>query len=194
MQDSCFILPRNVHPTMSTPGINETAVRSYADDFSRHKRSFVLSPTQWKHFKMSTQLQWKQQPLKDSSISLIPESRGVYAHTISADVANLPPTNYVTYVGLVGDKKKVGVAGDKRHLRQRFKEYLKEREKLRRALVWDMLKLYDGFVTFHYAEVSDKTVSLLGIENALLDALLPPCNIEDFSINIKKAHQILSTR
>ena len=80
------------------------------------------------------------------------------------------------------------------HLRQRFREYLKERNELKRAIVWDMLRQYDGFMYFHYAEVTDYAVSLHKIETALLDAILPPCNQNDFSINIKRAHQIVTGR
>jgi hypothetical protein len=167
-------------------------VDSYVADFSRHQRSFILSPTQWKQFKSATSLKWEQQPLSVSKVTLIPEKRGVYAHSISLDMVNMPPTNYVTYVGLVGDKKKTGPKGDKRHLRQRFREYLKEKDTLGRPLVWEMLHQYDGFMWFHYAEVADYTVSLHKIETALLNTLLPPCNKEDFSINIRQAHQIVT--
>lgn len=179
---------------MPPAAVNENAVRSYADDFARHKCSFILSPTQWKQFKLATHLKWEQQLLSDSKIDLIPESRGVYAHSISLKMDEMPPTNYVTYVGLVGDKKKTGPKGDNRHLRQRFREYLKEQTTLGRPLVWDILSRYKGYVWFHYAEVSAYTVSLHKIETALLDAILPPCNIEDFSINIKQAHHIATKR
>ena len=177
---------------MTPSAVSTKAVRSYVDDFSIHKRAFILSPTQWKKFKLATPLKWEKRRLSKANIKLIPENRGVYAHSISLDIKNMPPTNYVTYIGLVGDKKKKGPKGDNRHLRQRFKEYLKEKEALGRPLVWDMLSRYDGFVWFHYAEVPNYAVSLHGIETALLDALLPPCNTEDFSINIKKAHKIVA--
>jgi hypothetical protein len=57
-----------------------------------------------------------------------------------------------------------------------------------------MLHQYKGFMWFHFAEVTDYAVSLPMLETALLDALLPPCNQEDFSINIKEAHQIVYRR
>jgi hypothetical protein len=177
---------------MSTPAVDKNAVSSYVVDFSSHKKSFILSPKQWKNFKLATSLTWEQELLCDSKVPKIPEKRGVYAHSISLKLANMPPTNYVTYVGLVGDKKKTGLKGDNRHLRQRFREYLKEKEAPGRALVWDMLSKYDGFMWFHYAEVPDHTVSLHKIETALLDALLPPCNQKDFSINIKQAYEIVT--
>lgn len=175
---------------MPQPAVNEATVDAYLADFLRHKCSFILSPTQWKKFTLATQLNWEHRPFSDQSITLIPESRGIYAHSISLNVGNMPPTNYVTYVGLVGDKKKTGPKGDKRHLRQRFKEYLKEKSELGRPLVWEMLKQYDGHMLFHYAEVSDYSVSLHQVETALLDALLPPCNQNDFSLNIKQAHEL----
>ena len=175
---------------MPSPAVNEKVVESYLSDFLRHKCSFILSPNQWKRFTLATQLKWETQPLSKSSITLIPESRGVYAHSIRADIPNMPPTNYVTYVGLVGDKKKTGSGGANRHLRQRFKEYLEEAIKLKRPLVWEVLSQYGGHMQFHYAEISDYAVSLHHIETALLDAMLPPCNTEDFSINIKQAYQI----
>src|SRR5262245_24821078 len=107
---------------MSKPAIDQNAVRSNVEDFSSHKRSFILSPKQWKNFKLATSLKWEQQLLCDTKIPLVPEKRGIYAHSISLNLANMPPTSYVTYVGLVGDKKKIGPKGDKRHLRQRFRE------------------------------------------------------------------------
>lgn len=177
---------------MPTVTVNQKEVNAYVADFSRHKRSFILSPTQWKQFKLATSLTWEQQPLCVSNEAFVPEKRGVYAHSISLSMANMPPTNYVTYVGLVGDRKKTGPKGDKRHLRQRFREYLKEMDTLGRPLVWEMLHKYKGFLLFHYAEVADYAVSLHQIETALLDAILPPCNQEDFSINIRQAHQIVT--
>jgi hypothetical protein len=179
---------------MPSPLVKEPDIKTYADDFARNKRSFILSPKQWKQFTFATQLNWKSQPFTKNSITIIPECRGVYAHSISVGIPNMPPTNYITYVGLVGDQKKVGPAGAKRNLRQRFQEYLKESVKLGRPLVWDMLSEYDGHMLFHYAEIPDYSISLHQIETALLDALLPPCNTGDFSINIKQAHQIAYRR
>ena len=169
----------------------ESVVRSFAADFAIHKRTFILSPTQWNQFKLATPLIWQQQPLSDIHTGLIPENRGVYAHSISSRNPNMPPNDYVTYVGLVGDKKQTGLKGADRHLRQRFKEYLKETDSFGRPLVWNILNRYKGFMWFHYAEVTDPVVSLHQIETALLDALLPPCNKEDFSINIRQAQDIV---
>ena len=143
---------------------------------------------------MATALTWKRQLLDAKNATQIPTERGVYAHSIKIEVPHMPLTDYITYVGLFGDKKKTGTKGNNRHLRQRFKEYIKESDDLNRALVWGMLNQYKGFTWLHYAEVTDNSVSLAAIETAFLDALLPPCNQEDFSINIKEAHQLVYRR
>jgi hypothetical protein len=176
---------------MPKPRPQPSEVRRYIEDFSQHKVSFILSPTQWKNFKLHTALNWKRQLLEDKNISKIPTNRGVYAHSIRIEVPHMPPTDYVTYVGLVGDKKTHGPKGNRRHLQQRFKEYLREKDILCRPVVWEMLNQYAGYTWFHYAEVSDYSISLHSLETMLLDALLPPCNQEDFSINIKQAHQVV---
>ena len=176
---------------MPKANVDEVAVKSYVADFSVHKGAFVLSPKQWKNFFVATSLNWQRKLLCHGNVASIPEQRGVYAHSISVNMTNMPPTDYITYVGLVGDKKSTSIKGPKRTLKQRFTEYLKEAEGLGRPLVWNTLSKYRGYIWFHYAEVPDLAVSLHQIETALLDALLPPCNQESFSINIKQAHQIV---
>lgn len=178
------------HSRQIDPGV----VKSYASDFTDHKLSFILSPKQWTQFQLATTLNWKCEHLDASNVAQVPKTRGVYAHSIRVAVPLMPPTDYITYIGLVGDKKTIGNKGNKRHLQQRFKEYLTETDKPGRPLVWSMLSQYKGFMWFHYAEVPDESVSLTMIETALLDALLPPCNQEDFSINIKEARQIVYAR
>jgi hypothetical protein len=91
---------------MSKPQVNQSVVKSYVADFSTHKVSFVLSPTQWNKFTMATVLKWDRQKLDMNNVGSIPTTRGIYAHSINIMMPNLPPTDYVTYVGLVGDKKR----------------------------------------------------------------------------------------
>lgn len=177
---------------MSRNKLNESLVDALVADFSRHKRSFILSPKQWSEFKLSTALNWKKEPLLAKRIESIPKTRGIYAHSICIDLPNIPPNGYVTYIGLVGDKKSKGASGVSRHLQQRFKEYLAEQQKLHRGKVWEVLKQYSDYMVFHYAEIPDTNVRLHQIETALLDTLLPPCNQNDFSIEIGKAHQIVT--
>lgn len=177
---------------MPKKNIDESLVDSFVADFSRHQRSFILSPQQWSAFKLSTNLTWKHEPLLDVNIGAIPKTRGIYAHSICLNLPSIPPNGYITYVGLVGDKKNKGPSGNSRHLQQRFKEYLREQKELIRGSVWEVLKQYADHMIFHYAEIADPTVRLHPIENALLDTLLPPCNKNDFSIEIKEAYQIVT--
>lgn len=173
--------------------LDKYRVTKHKNDFKDNKRQFILSPSQWNAFKPSISLSWTSVPLCQSSISSVPKTRGVYAHSINISTDNMPPTNYITYVGLVGDRKPAGTRGNLRHLRQRFTEYLREQNTLIRPLIHEFLSTYKDHTTFHYVEIPDYTVSLHDIETALLDALLPPCNQSDFSINIKQAHQIATT-
>lgn len=178
---------------MNRKKIDDAVVDTLVADFSRHKRSFILSPNQWSKFELATTLTWKSEPLLEEKIHSIPETRGIYAHSICLDLPNIPPNGYVTYIGLVGDKKGSSTSGTSRHLRQRFKEYLAEQKKLDRPMVWEVLKQYADHMIFHYAEVPDREIKLHQIETALLDTLLPPCNQNDFSIEIGKAHKITTS-
>lgn len=173
---------------------DESLIDELGDYFSRHQRRFILAPKQWSQFNISTSLVWKQVALQEKNIESIPKTRGIYAHSICISLPNVPPNGYLTYVGIVGDRNLNSASENPRHLRQRFKEYLGEQKKLNRVKVWEVLRKYADHMVFHYAEVTDTTVELTRIETALLDALLPPCNQKDFSIDIGTALQLVTTK
>lgn len=176
---------------MAKKGTLEKRVARLAIALKDHRKTFLLYPRHWKSFPKNISLKWNTQCcLKEAEAQSVPRQRGIYALVVHHPNTNFPSNNYLFYVGLVGDKKKKGIINNERSLKARFREYLREEKALGRALVWEMLRQFRGHVYFQFVTIPDKRIRLSQIETALLDALLPPCNEEDFSIEVGKAVKI----
>ena len=126
-------------------------------------------------------LDWKQVQFRtDIDLENIPDKPGIYSFSIVAEKVGLPPNGYIAYVGIAGEK---GLG--KRHLRQRYRDYIREKRTVVRSHIHRLLDQWDGSLVFHYAEVQ-KFDELPGIEKILINTLLPPGNKRDFDVVIKQ--------
>jgi hypothetical protein len=103
-------------------------------------------------------------PFADSSETLLPPALGVYAFLVRPQLASLDLT-YLMYVGKTD-----------RTFRERFREYLRERDsgEIRPKLL-KILPQYPAHLFFAYAEVP-AGYSAGDVEKALLRAFVPPGN------------------
>jgi hypothetical protein len=146
------------------------------------KREFILNTDYWKQFNESEiRLNWEKIKFAKNNIKNIPNKPGIYSFAISNDNINLPSNSYIIYIGIVGYKVQ-----STRTLRQRYKEYLLEQERLKRPNVTYMLNKWKDYIYFYYAEVSEENIDLQKIEKTLCKTLLPPCNQNDFNGEMRK--------
>jgi len=143
------------------------------DTLRNYKKSFILSPAQWKSFKVKG-LEWESVQFGDNEKSNVPDERGVYCFMIEHRDSSFPSHGYMAYVGLVGHN-------NNRTLRLRYADYLRDQKRAKRVHIYELLNKWKGSIYFHYAPVKDKRRSLKKIETALLDAIVPPYNKKDFS-------------
>lgn len=135
---------------------------------------FILLPEQWNALRLPIDLRWESIKFNDSNKIKIPDVRGIYAFVVKQDHTSLPIHGYITYVGLTGDTRE-------RTLKMRYQEYLGYQKRPKRPLVHVMLNRWKDNLYFNYVEIPNKLQRLNVIETALLDALIPPYNEDDFS-------------
>ncbi|MFC1461718.1 hypothetical protein ACFLQR_04290 [Verrucomicrobiota bacterium] len=71
-------------------------------------------------------------------------------------------------------------------LRIRYSGYLSEKNVLRRPKIHYMLNKWPNDLYFYYAEIGRRH-DIPTVEQKLCDAIIPPCNINDFSAEIRRA-------
>ena len=131
---------------------------------TRFGHRFVLWPDRWNALQLGYPLDWKIVPFSEASASQLPEEFGVYAFLIQPQIANLSLT-YLMYVGKTD-----------RTFRDRFREYLRERDSGQiRPKLLKILPQYPNHLFFAYAVVPTG-YSPAAVETALLHAFVPPGN------------------
>jgi hypothetical protein len=153
--------------------------------FGHYRQAFTINPKQLRGCILPAKLVWNRVPFKKSKLSTIVNQPGIYAFSVLHDAVDLPPHGYVLYVGQTGAKKK-GL----RTLRQRAREYYREKTAGRREQVALFLNKWARCLYFYYAQLDPATVDLLDIESKLNDALLPPYSVADFSPKIRRLKRI----
>jgi len=125
---------------------------------------FVLWPHRWNTLQLDCTLDWKLVPFSEASAEQLPDEFGVYAFLIQPQIASLNLT-YLMYVGKTD-----------RTFRERFREYLRERDsgKIRPKLL-KILPQYPDHLFFAYA-AAPSGYSPADLETALLHAFVPPGN------------------
>lgn len=151
------------------------------------EQTFVLHPEQLKTFSISYQLQWQCVPFDEKNIEKVIQKRGVYAISVRHNDTRLPPHDYVLYIGQAGAKR-----SGTRTVRARIREYFRERDRMKRPHIWEILNKWNGVLFFHFAAIESSGKMIKTIEQKLNDALLPPYSIGDFSANIRQAKRIWS--
>ncbi len=152
------------------------------DELKSFAMRFVLSPRQWATFSTPVNLSWHRVKFETTNVNNVPESKGIYAFVVEYPDSQFPPHGYVMYVGIT----KCDGGGS---LRKRYRQYLSEKRFLKRARINYMLNKWSQQLFFHYAEVADARCNVLDLEQRLCDAMIPPCNKNDFSAKIRKQVQ-----
>ena len=129
-----------------------------------HVHRFSLWPRKWDEFDEGIQaFSWRIEKLHIDARDNIPTSSGVYTLLIQPGIANHIACSYLMYVGQTNS------------LRRRFGEYLNEVKRRRgRPLINRLINMYFDYSWFCYTEV--EMTNLGKVENALLEAYLPPKN------------------
>ena len=164
---------------MSTP-YDLPSVQAKLSSLMLYSLPFRLNPDNMAALTLPITLQWHQKPFKRENAAGIAEQPGVYAFAIAHGQVGLPPHNYILYIGQVGAKP-----GSMRTLRARFKDYFREKSRVKRLPVWYFLNIWETCLVFHFASVDPNTVNLLDIEKQLNDAMIPPFSQNDFSPKIQ---------
>lgn len=146
--------------------------------------SFFLDLKSWKAFRDTYGLTWHSVPFTPANKTKVPKVRGIYVFSVELGNHNLPPHGYVMYAGVSGLK-------GKSHLYTRYGQYLNEhkRRKARPSVVL-MLQNWKEGLTFSYAQITDRRVSLKKLETLFLNAVQPPINLMDFSAEITKVRKV----
>jgi len=151
------------------------------DELARfHVTRFVLAVPLWSKFSIAVQLKWQAVTFTASNAAHVPkDSRGVYCFVVQPAIANHPACSYLMYVGMV----------QKQGLRDRYRQYLRDEKKdvqlSKRSHITEMLQTWKDRLHFYYAELPS-TVDVEQIEDALLEAYLPPFN-RDFPATVANA-------
>jgi len=129
-------------------------------------RRFCLWEKQFRGFPKSLSLDWKSIPAKKFNKENLPnDKQGVYAFVVKPNIGNITWGGYILYVGKT----------EKQVFQSRFLQYFNETKKDKpRFWVSEMLKLWKESLFYYYAETPAADADK--IENALLEALLPPNN------------------
>jgi len=143
------------------------------------RQHFTLSPPLWHSFQPAPALSWQCVKFGKSTANQVPKVRGIYAFVIQFQDHDAPPIvlpshGYITYVGITGQRS------SRRTLRDRYGDYLQEKERPKRVQIGFMLNNWPDDLYFHFAKV-DAAVDLAGLETALNDAIMPPYGTNDFS-------------
>jgi len=147
--------------------------------FKRYAKEFILNPIQMRSFTNKCSLDWKKVEFNQANKSLIPQCRGVYAFVFEHNHSNFPPHGYIMYIGETGQ--------DSNHnLQKRYGDYLRDKQREKRAKLHYMLNNWEQCLYFHYASVKDKKINLKKLEQNLNDAFIPPFSTNDFSATIRK--------
>ena len=144
-----------------------------------HSFTTFIWPDAWKEAKSAAPLEWTAVKFEAEDPLEVPEQRGVYAFVISVDGTIMPPHGCIMYFGQTG-------ATSKRTLRDRYRDYLRERRKgPKRQLIKWLFDLWGNHLLFYYAPVPDEQISLEDIETSLNNAVIPSCSVNDFTAEVR---------
>jgi hypothetical protein len=155
-------------------------------NFRHYKQHFWLNPKQLRGCSLPVQLNWSRVPFRAKLLPTVINKPGIYAFSVAQDGCGLPPHGYVLYVGQTGAKKKE----HDRTLRQRAREYFREKTTGSRPHIASFLNKWSKCLYFYYAQVDPTKINLLNIETKLNDALIPPYSVGDFSPEIRRLKRI----
>ena len=140
--------------------------------FKLHVRKFFLHPDSFNdpNNQIGISLDWKSLKFTKSNLTNVPTHEGIYCFVCKPEVSNFFETRYLFYVGKTT-----------RTLKVRFSEYLNDLEGRGkpRPRVFEMLKLYDGYLHFYYTEINnDENIDIDDVEDKLINTFIPHINCE----------------
>ena len=133
---------------------------------SGHAPDFVLWPRQWAAYNLLDLFNWEIHPFQQDKVDEIPIEPGIYSFIIQPGIAGHPHCSYLMYVGMT-----------ERPLRERFKEYFREKQNIERGRpkILKLLHVYQDYLHFCCSAITE-TERIEEIEDALVNAFIPPCN------------------
>jgi len=144
------------------------------DQLQAHRYDFFLWPKLWSEYTFSIAFNWKVHQFDETEIPNIPDCPGIYAFLIQPGIASFTSCSYLMYIGKT-----------ERTLKQRFKEYISEKQKeTGRPKIVRLLNKYQGYLYFCCSMI-DPIISIGDVEKALLNAFLPPCN-DQFPAEVRR--------
>lgn len=145
---------------------------------------FCFDISAWKNYPNRIVFDWNLIKFEKRNKDKIPTTPGIYAFFIKPKAANFPENAYLIYIGKAGDKSK-------NNLRKRFIQYLDRLKYEKRPKLNIVLNKWKKYIYFCYSEIADSRISLGDIEIQLNDALIPPLNEKDFSVEVKRKIKVL---
>jgi hypothetical protein len=135
-----------------------------------HVRKFFLHPGSWKdpNNQVSINLTWKSLKFVKTNLQKVPEQKGIYCFISKPKTSNFFETRYLFYIGKTT-----------RTLKTRYSEYLRDLEGKGkpRPRVFEMLKLYDGYLYFYYTEIANNN-DIGDVEDKLINTFIPHINTD----------------
>ncbi len=147
-------------------------------DLTLHADTYIMYPPFFEKANDLPNLEWKKLIFPDDAKQNVPDVRGVYAFAIDVHSPLVPPTSYITYVGLGGK------IGNESTLKKRFSTYIRNLKTPDRVRIAGMLERWKTNLTYYYAVVGEND-DTEEIEETLLSILIPPYNRGDFSAELK---------
>jgi hypothetical protein len=137
------------------------------DKPSGHDYTFFLWHRQWAAYNLSNPFNWEMHPFQRDQTDKIPSDPGIYSFVIQPGIANHPHCSYLMYVG----------KAEEQSLRERFSQYFSEKKNAEkgRPKIVKMLNQYQDYLHFCCSVITE-TERIEEIEDALLNAFIPPCN------------------
>lgn len=145
---------------------------------------FCFGITAWKKYPNTIEFDWNLIKFEKKNKDKIPTTPGIYAFFIKPKVANFPENTYLIYIGKAGDRSK-------NNLRNRFMQYVYGLQSAKRPRLNTVLNKWKKYIYFCYSEITDLRYNLGKIEIQLNDALIPPLNEDDFSVEVKRMIKVL---
>ena len=136
-----------------------------------HICDFLLYPAHWNDVSnnITNKLKWNEVPFKATELNNVPnDKKGIYCFVLKPEFNQLFETRYLFYVGIT-----------RRDFRKRFSEYLNDLngKGKPRPKVYSMLKLWDKYLHFYYASLSNDG-HIEDCEIKLLNAFVPKVNTD----------------
>ena len=129
-----------------------------------HDYTFFLWPRQWTNYNLSGPFNWEIHPFQQDKADKIPIEPGIYSFIIQPGIADHAHCSYLMYMGMT-----------ERSLRERFKEYFREKRNIERGRpkILKLLHVYQDYLHFCCSAITE-TEGIEDIENALLKVFVMP--------------------